>query len=161
EEIVRHVRDSGSGGAVPDTVQAVLAARIDLLGPIDKRVLQSAAVVGKEFWAGAVEQLVGRDADDVRVRLERLVQRGLVRRRTSPERSDEPDYSFRHVLTRDVAYESLPKRDRGTAHAAVAGWIRDRAGPRASEFAEFLAHHHLEAFRSTERDPRADPAVRA
>src|SRR5207253_6427416 len=60
----------------------------------------------------------------------------------------EREYIFKHILTRDVAYESLPRRDRAAAHAEVAAWIEETTGERQGEFVELLAHHYAEAFRS-------------
>ncbi|MFB3739085.1 MAG: AAA family ATPase [Candidatus Velamenicoccus archaeovorus] len=169
EEIVRHILDDGrvlgratSGDVeIPETVQGVLAARIDHLEPDRKRVLQAAAVVGKVFWPGAVERLVqasGAVVPSVRDALTHLEERGLVRSRVGSTMGGEPEYAFRHVLTRDVAYQSLPRRERARTHAAVAGWIEERAGERTTEFAELLGHHYHEARRALLEDPRHDPA---
>src|SRR5439155_20226815 len=65
------------------------------------------------------------------------------------------EFVFRHVLTRDVAYEGIPRRDRGGAHERVARWIEETAGDRRAEFADLIAHHYLQAFRAAEQDPRA------
>ena len=66
--------------------------------------------------------------------------------------------AFKHALTRDVAYESLPRRDRARTHAAVAAWIEDTAGDRRAEFLELLAHHYERAYGYSREDPQADPA---
>jgi len=176
EEIVHHLIEERPGvGAeggrlgpdldqveIPDTVQAVLAARIDLLQPLEKRVLQSAAVVGREFWSGPVARLLqgdlqGRGEGPVQDALSKLQGRGLVLTRLSSTLGGEREYVFRHVLTRDVAYESLPYRERGTAHAQVATWIEEVAHERGREFAELLAHHYAMAYRVLREDPRHDP----
>jgi class 3 adenylate cyclase len=145
---------------IPDTVQAVLTARIDLLEPLEKRVLRSAAVVGKEFWSGPVARLLGaevtggeRAVEDV---LSRLEDRGLILARLSSTIEGERAYSFLHILTRDVAYESLPRRERQQAHAHVAEWIEERAGERWREFADLLAYHYAEAYRLSRDDVRRD-----
>ena len=148
---------------IPDTVQAVLASRIDLLDPGDKRILQAAAVVGRVFWPGPVGRPVLR-------RGERSSAMRSDDWRTasscSPERArpcpDEPELLFKHVLTRDVAYESLPRRDRAPAHRAVARWLERTTGERAGEFAELLAYHlatSVVAARDAGDEP--DPADRA
>jgi class 3 adenylate cyclase len=169
EQIVHHLGEErrAAGGSVvdlekvkiPDNVQAVLMARIDLLEPEEKRVLRSAAVVGNEFWTGPISRLlegavVGGDraVEDVLARLE---DRGLVAARLNSTIEGEREYVFRHILTRDVAYESLPQRERAEAHARVAAWIEERAGERAPEFADLLAHHFSEAHRvAREEGPR-------
>jgi len=68
----------------------------------------------------------------------------------------EPEFLFKHILTREVAYETLPRRERGAAHAAVAAWLEETAGARAREFVELLAYHWEEAYRS-ELEHRSDP----
>jgi class 3 adenylate cyclase/tetratricopeptide (TPR) repeat protein len=158
EEIVRHLIDEGflvheadrwrtAAGIedveIPDTVQGVLAARIDLLDPQQKRVLQSAAVVGRVFWTGPVRELVG--GAEVDATLIALEDRELVLSRLGSSIAGESEYIFKHVLTRDVAYESLPRRERSPAHAAVAAWIEQTAGARAREFVELLAYHYATA----------------
>jgi len=143
---------------IPDTVQAVLTARIDLLEPVEKWVLRSAAVVGKEFWGGPVSRLLDDEvlggAGAVEEILSRLEERGLIAARLSSMMEGEREYAFRHILTRDVAYESLPRRERSEAHARVAGWIRERAGERETEFAELLSYHYAQAYRVAKDDSR-------
>jgi class 3 adenylate cyclase len=161
EEIVRHLIDDGrivrSGDRwrasehigeveIPDTVQAVLAARIDLLDPPHKRTLQRAAVVGRVFWPGPVGRLLNGDREHLREALERLEERELVRSRPTSAIAGEPEFIFKHILTRDVAYETLPRRERSRAHASVAEWIESTAGDRRGEFAELLAHHYEQAY---------------
>jgi class 3 adenylate cyclase len=136
---------------LPDTVQGVLAARIDLLEPDDKRTLQQASVVGRIFWRGAVAALVGDEAV-VDPGLRRLEDRELVALRLGSTMAGEEELAFSHILTRDVAYESLPRRDRPAAHARVAAWIETTTGDRQREFAGLLAHHYLEAYRGARRD---------
>src|SRR6266540_2273448 len=143
EEIIRHLIDEGrivrsgdrwraassiGGVVIPDTVQGVLAARIDLLAPEEKKTLQSAAVVGRIFWTGPVGRLLNGDAEQVDDILDRLEDRELVLARLGSSMAGDREYSFKHILTRDVAYDSLPRRDRATAHATVATWIEDTAG---------------------------------
>jgi class 3 adenylate cyclase len=172
EEIVRHLIDEGrivregdrwratadiAHVEIPDTVQGVLAARIDLLESTEKRALQRAAVVGRVFWAGPVGRLLNGDRERLRETLDRLEERELVLSRLTSSIAGEPEFIFKHILTRDVAYESLPRRDRATAHSAVAEWIESTTGERRDEFAELLAYHYEEAHRSQAEDARADP----
>ena len=141
---------------LPDTVQAVLAARIDLLTQSEKRTLQQASVVGRIFWRGAVAALVG-DAAEVDGDLRRLEERELVAPRLSSSLLGEEELAFSHILTRDVAYESLPRRDRPRAHARVASWIEHTAGDRRREYVGLLAHHYGEAYRGARRDRSYPP----
>jgi class 3 adenylate cyclase/tetratricopeptide (TPR) repeat protein len=142
---------------IPDTVQAVLAARIDLLEPAEKRTLQSAAVVGRVFWTGPVGKLLNGEAFELDELLTRLEERELVAARVGSTIGGQREYSFKHVLTRDVAYGTLPRGERARAHAAVAGWIESTAGERQAEFAELLAYHYLEAYRAARDDPQSVP----
>ena len=159
EEIVRQLIDEGrithdgirwraatdlDDVVIPDTVQSVLAARIDLLDPPDKRVAQAAAVVGRVFWPGPVADLTGMAPAEVDGALRRLEARELVVSRLSSTLAGEPELIFKHVLTRDVAYDGLPRRERSVAHEGVATWIESTAGERRSEVVEILAGH-LEA----------------
>ena len=172
EEIVRHLIDegrivreagrwrAGSGindVAIPDTIQAVLAARIDLLDPVEKRALQRAAVVGRVFWPGPVGLLLNGDRVRLRETLDRLEDRELVLSRLSSSIAGEPEFIFKHILTREVAYESLPRRERAGAHAAVASWIEQTAGERSREFSELLAYHYVEAYEGTRADGSSLP----
>lgn len=140
---------------LPDSVQGVLAARIDLLQPRAKQTLQQASVVGRIFWRGAVAALVGDDAS-VDPDLRQLEERELVASRVTSTMAGEEELAFRHILTRDVAYESLPRRNRPRAHARVAQWIEETTGDRQREYVALLAHHYLEAYRGASRD-RAFP----
>ena len=142
-------RASGDIGDVeiPDTVQAVLAARIDLLEAEEKRALQAAAVVGRVFWPSPVARLIDGDGDGLDDVLARLEDRELVLGRLGSSLEGEREFIFKHVLTCDVAYESLPRRERARAHAEVAGWLESTAGERRHEFAELLAYHYLAAHR--------------
>jgi class 3 adenylate cyclase/tetratricopeptide (TPR) repeat protein len=144
---------------IPDTVQGVLAARIDLLDASDKRILQAASVVGRVFWTGPVTDLVDVEVADVTETLRRLEDRELVLSRPGSTISGQREYTFKHVLTRDVAYESIPRRDRVDAHADVARWLERTAGDRAGEFAELLAYHFLTAVQLSEetRGDASDP----
>jgi class 3 adenylate cyclase/tetratricopeptide (TPR) repeat protein len=162
EEIVQRLMDEPTGIErldIPDTVQGVLAARIDLLTPLEKRVLQSASVIGRTFWSGAVRSLLEPDPGSVELddMLRRLEDRGLVHARIGSTIVGEREFSFRHILTRDVAYESLPRRDRARAHARVAAWIERLTRDREREFAELLAHHYGRAHRAIQAMARPDP----
>ncbi|MGH2539065.1 MAG: adenylate/guanylate cyclase domain-containing protein [Actinomycetota bacterium] len=171
EEIVRQLVDNGSVRfedgrwratdevaqvAIPDTVQGVLAARIDLLEPPHRRVLQAAAVVGRVFWPSAVSRLLDGHSASLSDALAVLEERDLVRARLASSLGSESEFTFKHVLTRDVAYETLPVRDRSAAHAAVATWLEDTLGGRAPEFAELLAYHWFSAHRSATGAGAAD-----
>jgi DNA-binding SARP family transcriptional activator/class 3 adenylate cyclase len=150
EEIVRHLDEQRqSHGSVeqvevPDNVQGVILARLDLLSADERRVAQRAAVVGRVFWDGALARLVS--VDDLDAMLQTLRRREFVVERMSSSIPGQREYVFKHALIRDVAYASLPRAERGRAHAEIAVWIEETSGERTAELAELLAHHYDEAF---------------
>ena len=131
---------------VPDSVQAVLAARIDLLEPAEKEALQAASVIGRVFWPGPVYELV-KGEPDLRV----LEERDFVRRRAGSSMPGEREYAIKHALTREVAYESLPRARRARLHANFARWL-ERTAVERDELAPLLAHHYAEAVRPEDAD---------
>src|SRR5207253_3740725 len=108
EEFVRLIADRGlengsDGLAFPDSVQALIAARLDTLTVERKGLLQDASVVGKLFWAGAVAEMGGRDLGEVELALHELSRKELVRPARTSSMEGETEYAFWHVLVRDVA----------------------------------------------------------
>ena len=158
EEMVRRLIDEGvvvreadgwvaRAGApsttLPDTVLAVLAARIDALPPLEKRALQEASVVGRSFWAEPLARTLGRpDLTDVLAGLE---AKGLLRAQPVSSFAGHAEHRFAHALIRDVAYGSLPIARRARAHAEVASWMTAVAGDRSEEVAELIADHYVRA----------------
>jgi tetratricopeptide (TPR) repeat protein len=130
---------------VPRSIHALIAARLDTLPAEEKTLVQDAAVAGRIFWLGAVTSLSDRPAVEVREAIGRLRVKEIVTPREPPVFSGELEFAFRHVLIRDVAYESLPKLQRAHKHVAVARWAEERAGDRARELAEVVAAHYLRA----------------
>jgi DNA-binding SARP family transcriptional activator len=139
--------------ALPDTVHSLLAARIDALPPLEKRVLQEAAVVGRVFWQAPLARALA-DAGGVAEALLRLEDRGLVVTRPTSALGGQTELQFRHALVRDVAYAGLPKSRRARAHAEHASWIEELAGERRDELVELVAYH----YRSAVAGPDADLA---
>jgi len=139
--------DLPSDFAVPDTVQAVVAARMDLLEPDEKEALQAASVIGRIFWAGPVYELVRGAEPDLRI----LEERDFIRRRPGSSMAGDREYAIKHALTREVAYASLPKARRAQLHAAFARWL-ERTGDGRDELAPLVAHHYAEAVRSDDVD---------
>ena len=126
--------------ALPDSVRALVAARVDLLGEDDKAAAQAAAVIGRTFWSSPVYELLGgRDPD-----LRRLEERDFVRRRPGSSLAGEREYVFKHALVREVAYESVPRAGRARLHAAFARWL-ERRGDSGDAHAALVAHHYAEA----------------
>jgi DNA-binding SARP family transcriptional activator len=134
-----HAGDLPRDLAVPDSLNAVLAARIDLLPTSEKSAIQAAAVIGRAFWENPMRELLaGVDAD-----LDLLEERDLVRRRAGSSLAGEREYVFKHALTREVAYSLLPAARRARLHAGFAEWLERRGS--ADEDAGLLAHHYAES----------------
>jgi class 3 adenylate cyclase/tetratricopeptide (TPR) repeat protein len=130
---------------LPDSVQAVIAARLDLLDACTKVLLGEAAVIGKVFWAGAVAEMGGRDPVATAVMLGDLVRRELIAPARRSSMAGEAEYAFGHALVRDVAYEQLPRTTRASHHLAAASWIEAKVADRIEDFADVLAHHYATA----------------
>ncbi|HSD49358.1 MAG TPA: adenylate/guanylate cyclase domain-containing protein [Actinomycetota bacterium] len=141
---------------VPRSIQALIAARLDTLPAEEKTLVQDAAVAGRIFWLGAVTALSERPATEARDAIGRLRVKEIVTPREPPVFSGELEFAFRHVLIRDVAYESLPKLLRASKHVAIARWAEERAGDRSRELAEVVGAHYLRAVEY--RDELGEPA---
>jgi tetratricopeptide (TPR) repeat protein len=145
---VRLLADRGLSAeelTVPESVQALIAARLDTLAPERKSLLQDAAVIGKVFWAGAVAEMAGLDSAEVELALHELARKELVRPGRTTSMEGESEYAFWHLLVRDVAYSQVPRAQRSRRHRAAAEWIERKAGERVEDLAEVLAHHYLQA----------------
>ena len=148
EQMVAHARDDPGGDtAVPPTISALLAARLDRLPATERAALQRAAVVGREFEAGAVAALAEQDP---RPALDALAHKDLIRHAVRGNGT----FRFRHALIRDAAYGSLPKRTRGELHERFAATL-DAAG----EHDELIGYHLEHAYRYGEElaAPDAEP----
>jgi class 3 adenylate cyclase/tetratricopeptide (TPR) repeat protein len=143
EEYVRMLRERGRVEQLPETVQGMIAARLDLLAPAEKSLVQDAAVVGKTFWLGTLLALSPDERRMVEERLHALERKEFVRRERTSSVATEVEYSFRHVLFRDVAYGQIPRAERAEKHLRTAEWIEALGRP--EDHAEMLAHHYLEA----------------
>jgi len=139
EEYARMLAEHEGGDLpLPETVQGLIAARIDGLAPEDKALLQAASVIGKVFWPGAVP-----DADE-RI-LHALERREFIRRDRRSSIAGETQYAFLHALVRDVAYGQIPRAERVDRHRRAAEWLASLSGDRTEDHAEMLAHHYREA----------------
>ena len=147
--------------ALPDTVLAVLGARIDALPHAQKRALQEAAVIGRVFWEAPARQA---SADpDVTSSLLALEAKGLVSVRPTSSIAGQLEFIFKHALVRDVAYASLPRIRRARAHAEAARWLEQIAGDGSEELAELIAYHYRKALLGEDADLAwtDDPVARA
>src|SRR5919108_1627447 len=139
EEIAALVQSAGTTDvAVPPTIQALLAARIDGLEEDERGVLERGAIEGRSFHLGAVEAL-GNGAPHLRAHLEALVRKDLIRPELHETVGDDV-YRFRHQLIRDAAYEALPKLRRAELHERFARWVEE-ARPHLVERDEIVGHH--------------------
>jgi class 3 adenylate cyclase/tetratricopeptide (TPR) repeat protein len=148
EEFVRLLADRGALDeqvVVPESVQALIAARLDTLSQDRKGLLQDAAVVGKVFWAGALVEMGDRDLREVELALHELARKELVRPARASSMAGEAEYGFWHLLVRDVAYGQIPRASRAARHRAVAAWLERQAGERAEDLADVLAYHYTQA----------------
>ena len=153
EEFVRLLADRGVDAdelVLPESVQALIAARLDTLSPERKSLLQDAAVLGKVFWAGALAEIGVRELGDVELALHELALKELVRTARTSSMEGESEYSFWHLLVRDVAYSQIPRAERSRRHRAAAAWIERKAGERVEDLAEVLAYHYLQALELAE-----------
>ena len=148
---------------LPDTVEGIIAARLDALDPPDKALLQDAAVLGKVGWAGALVAVSGLAPSMVRNRLRDLDRREFLRLEGQSTLVGEQQYAFRHVLVRDVAYQHLPRRARSDRHQRAATWLQSLPADRADDRAELLAHHWQAAYQyaRASRQPTSGLALSA
>ena len=126
--------------AIPDSIHAVLAARIDQLPSLEKEALQAASVIGRIFWREAVEALLG----GVPASFSLLEDRDFVRPRPGSSLESVRKLTFKHALTCEVAYGTLPRARRAQLHGDFARWLEDVGGG-PDEHAALLAHHYYEA----------------
>ena len=133
---------------VPDTIQGVLAARVDLLPQLEKLMLQYAAVVGRTFWLSALLELAADLSRDTVVELlDSLIQRDFISEESESRIrglvDDDRVYSFNHVLIRDVVYNNIPRTRRSQEHARLAFWLEEQTSARRET--ELLAYHYQQA----------------
>jgi class 3 adenylate cyclase len=136
-------RPADTAEALPTTIRGIVAARLDALPPGERSVLLSAAVMGKVFWRGPVER-VAEDAATLGDTLAALERRDLIRREAVSAIAGEEQYSFRHMLIRDAAYDMLPRMRRQELHADLARYLEQEA-PTAGEAITQMARHWREA----------------
>jgi class 3 adenylate cyclase len=149
EEFTRMLLQRPTEAVVPENVQGMIAARLDTLPTEEKALLQNAAVLGRTFWLGAL----GRERWALEEQLHSLARKEFVTRNRRSTVAGEDEYTFRHALVRDVAYEQIPKSERAARHRGAAEWIESLGRP--EDHAEMVAHHYsaaIEAARSSGQD---------
>ncbi|MDQ3669415.1 MAG: AAA family ATPase [Actinomycetota bacterium] len=162
EEFVRMLGERGEDElALPETVQGLIAARLDGLSPDEKALLQAVSVLGKVFWLGAAAELAEIERWSAEERLHSLERKEFVKRERRSSVAGEVEYAFRHLLVRDVAYGQIPRGVRGDKHRVAARWIESLGRP--EDHAEMVAHHYLSALELSRAagQPIADIAEKA
>ena len=152
---------------LPETVHAIIAARLDALPLEEKAVLQDAAVLGKVGWLAGLAAIGGSERTSVETCLARLEAKEFVRRVPRSSLAGEREYEFSHILVHDVAYGQIPRADRIDKHRRAAGWIESlraervdrRSGKGTAERAELLAHHYRRALEFARAAGRTDPEL--
>jgi class 3 adenylate cyclase len=137
---------------VPDTIQGVLAARVDLLNPIEKLVLQHAAIIGRTFWLSALRELASDISDEALLAaIDSLIERDFIietdKRVRSPVERDHI-FVFKHILIRDVVYNNIPRLRRSQEHAQIALWLEEKIASDRAAYTELLAYHYQQALTS-------------
>jgi len=139
--------------AVPDTLHALIAARLDALGERDRRLIQTASVVGQSFTVQVLAGVSGEAADTLRERLAALVQRQMLHVNVDPRSPERGQYQFVQSVVREVAEASLSRADRRALHLAAARYYESLGD---DEMAGVQASHYVEAYRATPAGPEAD-----
>jgi len=140
---------------VPPSLTGVLQARLDSLPSEERTTLQQASVVGRLFWDVAVVRIAAAaqtetDAEEVRAALSALRGREMVFRRETSAFEGAQEYLFKHVILREVTYESVLKRVRRVYHSLVAEWLMEQSGERVGEYTGLIADHLALAGRAEE-----------
>ena len=154
EGVYRLVGDMGEL-AVPDSLHALLAARLDALDPVVRRLVSDAAVLGTTFPAEALIAVSERGEDTVRDGLAELLRREVLRVSADPLSPERGSYRFALEVLRQVAYDTLSRRDRKKRHLAVAAHLRAVFAGDGDEVADVIARHYLDALRAMPDDPDA------
>ncbi len=157
EGLYRLVGDVGEL-AVPATLQSLLAARLDALQPDARQLVAAAAVLGSSFPAEALVAVSDQPESDVRRLLDELVRREVLGVRADPLSPQRGHYGFVQTMFRQVAYDTLSRRERKARHLAVAKHLRSAFADGGEEIAEVIAAHLLDALNAVPGDP-GDPDV--
>jgi class 3 adenylate cyclase/tetratricopeptide (TPR) repeat protein len=140
---------------VPETLHALVAARLDGLGPEERRLLQDASVLGKSFTKAGVAALSGLPEAELEPLLTALVRKEVLSVQADPRSPERGQYSFLQDLLKRVAYETLARSERRARHLAAAGHLVQAFGAGEQEIVEVVAAHYLDAYRAA---PDADDA---
>jgi class 3 adenylate cyclase/predicted ATPase len=142
--------------AVPDSLHALLASRLDALDPAVRRLVADAAVLGSTFPAEALIAVSGQDEASVRFALNDLVRREVLSVSADPLSPERGSYGFAQQMLRQVAYDTLSRRDRKIRHLTVAAHLRAAFASDGEEVTDVIARHYLDALNAIPDDPDAD-----
>jgi class 3 adenylate cyclase len=137
-ELIRSVAERTGADRLPDTVQATVLARLDQLAPEERRIIQLGSVFGRAFRPHGLLAL-DPTLQGLNEIIDRLMDKDLLRA------TGADIFAFRHILIREVAYQTLTRAERGRLHAAAAAWLEGLAGDREDSLAELIAYHYREA----------------
>jgi len=140
---------------VPESLHALIAARLDGLAPQERRVLQDASVLGKTFTRDALAAVSGVPDDALEPLLGSLIRKEVLNLQADPLSPERGQYAFLQDLVKLVAYETLARRDRKARHLAVARHLEATWGSDDDEVVEVVASHYVEAYRAAPDDPDA------
>ncbi len=131
---------------VPETLHALIAARLDGLEPDERRVLQDAAVLGKSFTKAGLEALTGLSEPELEPILGSLVRKEVLSVQADPRSPERGQYSFLQDLLKQIAYETLAKADRKARHLAAAAYLEETSAGAEQELVEVIAAHYVDAY---------------
>jgi tetratricopeptide (TPR) repeat protein len=135
-----------SGFAIPPTIQALLAARLDRLAPEERAVIQRASVIGRVFWWQEIHELC---PEHLRAGLTRHLHSLTTKELIEPDRTPgthEDTFRFTHILVRDAAYNGIPKAERADLHERFAAWMERSAAEHLGEYEEIRGYHFEQAY---------------
>ncbi len=141
---------------VPETLHALIAARLDGLGTDERRLVQDASVLGKTFFKAGLAAVAGTPEAAIETVLAGLVRKEVFSVQADPRSPERGQYGFLQDLLKSVAYDTLAKRDRKAKHLAAAAFIERTWEEDDDEVVEVLASHYLRAHLAAPEDPDAD-----
>ena len=157
-ETVRMLIDRGGdieSLEVPETLHALIAARLDDLGPTERRVIEDASVLGKSFTKPGLAALTGMGPQDLQPILATLVRKDLLTLQADPRSPERGNYTFLQALVQRIAHDTLSRKEQKARHLAAARYFEQSWGTDEAEIVEVIAAHYLDAYRA---DPEAPDA---
>ncbi|HUR50859.1 MAG TPA: adenylate/guanylate cyclase domain-containing protein, partial [Mycobacteriales bacterium] len=140
---------------VPETLQALIAGRLDALSDLERALLQNASVLGKTFSTTALATVSNREESEVQPVLSGLVRKELLGVQADPRSPERGQYGFLQSLVQKVAHDTLARRDRKALHLAAAAYLQQNWAAEEGEVVEVIASHYLDAYLA---DPAAQDA---